>query len=158
MAEPIVVAGGLLCVVTVVFVAAITAAERRRDRREDERRGRWAARHGWTQVARPVAAWTRLAPGEVRFAVSGPVRGRRVVVAESTVSNADGHTTHFVTTLTVLRRRPPDVEVERVAPASWHVDGTDLFTVRPGRVDLDAVLEIGAVAVRLADRLDQAPE
>ncbi|MBG0560774.1 hypothetical protein [Actinoplanes aureus] len=112
MGEPIVAAGGLLCLVMVVMIAAVTAAQRRRDHREHDRWRHWADRHGWTFTARPQVAWSRRVPGEVRFAVSGRPQGRWITVAECSVTDADTNTSFFVAAVAMLRRPLPDTEVE----------------------------------------------
>lgn len=144
MGEPIVAAGGLLCLVMVVFVGAIATAQRRRDRREHQRWRYWADRHGWTVGIRPRVGWSRQVPGEVRLAVSGVLDGRHVTVAECAVTDADTNTTFFVATVAVLRRPLPDVEVEpRSTVSRWL--GTGLKT---GRADFDDAFRIRTADIR----------
>jgi hypothetical protein len=195
--EPIAVAGGLCCLAMIMLVAAVTVAQRRRDRREHERWRQWADRHGWSFISRPSVVWSRQVPGEVRFAVTGIVQGRRVTVAECAETDADTNTTHFVAAVVSLRHPLPDTAVSPrgavsrllgtgakagradfdrafrirgtdpqwlsealieahlngTVPASWNVHGTNLTTVRRGRLAPDQVHRFAGEVQPLAELL-----
>ncbi|GAA2888526.1 hypothetical protein Acy02nite_70340 [Actinoplanes cyaneus] len=142
MDDPVVVLGGLLCVLTIVLVAAVAVIQRRHDRREARRWQHWADRHGWTLVARPAVSWHRNVPGELRFAVPGVVQGRHVTVAECAVADADTNTTFFVAVVAALRLPLPDTEVDPRGTMSRLLGTRDLT----GRPDFDR-----AFRVRTAD-------
>jgi hypothetical protein len=130
MDEPIAVAAGLLCLVMVAMVATAAMAQRRHDRREQRRWQHWATRYGWTFATRPRVVWSGQVPGEVRLAVSGVVRNRRVTVAECAVTDAATNTTFFVAAVVVLPRPLPDTDVEPRGSVS-RLLGTGAKTGRP---------------------------
>ncbi|BCY08835.1 hypothetical protein [Actinoplanes sp. L3-i22] len=142
MDESIIALGSLLCVLMIALVAVVAVIQRRHGRRERQRWQRWADQRGWIFADRPVVSWHRNVPGELRFAVSGVAQGRRVMVAECAVTDADTNTTFFVAAVAVLRLSLPDTEVEPRATVS-RLLGTGATTGRP---DFDR-----AFRVRTAD-------
>lgn len=138
MGEPVVVAGGLFCMVTTLLVAAVALAQRRHERREYQRWQQWADHHQWVLAVQPAVPWSRQVPGEVRFAVSGMVRARRVTLAECAVTDADTNTTFFVAAVVALRHRRPDTRVEPRGTMS-RLLGT---TAKTGRADFDRTFRV----------------
>lgn len=138
MAEGLIAAAGLLCLLAVGLTIPLVIAVRRRERRRTDRLQAWARANGWTVTPKPVVHWRARLPGGdrgvVTVAVSGAVSGRPVSVAEYAVSDVHvtptpdglgGTTTsttitthHFTVAVAALSRPMPSVAVERRGTAS----------------------------------------
>jgi hypothetical protein len=116
---------GIACVglVASVIVFAVHAQRREKDRRHAIYL--WAMTNHWAYVPRPAVDWAARLPGKgrsggVTLALSGPLWGRRVSVAEyhykTTSSDADGgtttHTHPYVVSVIHLDRPWPGLAVQ----------------------------------------------
>jgi hypothetical protein len=146
------------CVLIVVLVTGAALAARRRERRRGDRLRSWAQHHGWVVVEHPAVDWGRRLPGGNRAGVtvllSTVVRGRRVSVAEYTVTDVqitsvpDGaggttpstttNTHHYTITVALLTRPMPDTTVEprpKLSRLARAVTGTGETSTGDARFD-----------------------
>ena len=126
MDDPFVAVIGAFCLVFAALIALLAIFTSRRRRRDQQAMQQWADRHGWTFRTHPRVDWGRLMPGGNRHGVShafsSVLAGRRVTVAQYSVTDAsDGTTTnthYHVITVALLDHPLPSTQVEPRGRAS----------------------------------------
>ena len=115
-----------LCVAVAILVAIVAVFTGRRRRRHRQEMRQWADTNGWTFTPQPAVNWGSRLPGGnkrgITETLSTVLHGRRVTVAEYSVTDAsDGTTTNthwYVVTAVVLHRPLPATQVEPRGRAS----------------------------------------